>query len=126
MKRCVFGAAVLVVLLTVSLLASLAMARWHEPIAQDLSRAAEDALAGNWDSANVLSRAAQESWDRIQPFSACFADHGPMEEIGEVFSQLEVYSRSREAVAFAAACRALAQKLQAMSDAHSLQWRNFF
>lgn len=125
MKRCYFGAALLLVLLVLSLLVTWTMARLHEPIADTLSRAADYALLRDWDKAQTMAQSAQESWERIQPISACFADHGPMEEMGEVFAQLEVYGQTGETVAFAAACRALAEKMQAMSDAHGLQWRNF-
>lgn len=126
MKRCVFGWVLLAVLLAGSLLVTWAMQRGHEPIARELEQAAEQAVSGNWEEARRLAERAQEDWEDIHPFTACFADHGPMEEIGDIFAQLEVYKKIGGHKDFAAACAELAEKMQAMSDAHGLQWWNLF
>lgn len=126
MKRTVFGFSLLAVLLVLSLAVTWLMARIHEPIAEDLTQAAVLATGGDWAKAMELADRAREDWERLEPVSACFADHGPMEEINQEFAQLEVYGASGEPMAFAAACGSLAEKMQAMSDAHSLQWRNLF
>lgn len=126
MKRSIFGISLLVVLLILSLGVTWLMARIHEPIAKELEQAAELISDGDWAGATALAEKARKSWEQVEPLSACFADHGPMEEINQEFAQLEVYGFSREPMAFAAVCGSLAEKMQAMSDAHSLQWRNLF
>ena len=124
MKRSLFGFILLVVLLLLSLGVTALMARLHEPIAMDLAQAAERISGGDWAGAVALAEKARRAWEQVEPLSACFADHGPMEEINQEFAQLEVYGFSREPMAFAAACGSLAEKVQAMSDAHGLHWRN--
>ena len=126
MKRSIFGFALLVVLLILCLGVTWLMARIHEPIAEELEQAAALAADGDWDQARKLAARAKQDWERLEPVSACFADHGPMEEIGQSFAQVEVFGNTGEEVAFAAACADLAEKMQAMSDAHGLQWRNLF
>lgn len=126
MKRSLFGVSLLVVLLILSLGVTVLMARIHEPIAEDLEQASELVAAGDWAGATELAKKAREEWKQVEPLSACFADHGPMEEINQEFAQLEAYEFSGEPMAFAAACSSLAEKMQAMSDAHGLQWRNLF
>lgn len=126
MKRCIFGWVLLAVLLAASLLVTWAMEKWNEPIARELELAAESAIAGSWESATAMAEQAKADWENIQPYAACFADHGPMEEIGDTFAQLGVYGKTGQEVAFAAACAELAEKIQAMSDAHGLLWWNLF
>lgn len=124
MKRSWIGAGMLVVILAAALLVTWGMDRCHDPIARDLDSAAKYALSGDWDQAKALAKNADEVWKNNRNFSACFADHGPMEEIDADFAQLEVYAHSREEVAFAATAAALSQKVQAMGEAHGLVWWN--
>lgn len=126
MKRSIFGISLLIVLLILSLGVTWLMTRIHEPIARELEQAVELAAAGDWAEARALADKARQDWERVEPWSACFADHNPMEQINQEFAQLKVYGDSGEPMAFAAACSSLAEKLQAMSDAHGLQWRNIF
>ena len=125
MKRCLFGFVLLMVLLMLCLGVTALMARLHEPIAEILTQAA-DLADRDLDGAVALAEGAKAAWEEAEPLSACFADHNPMEEINQEFAQLEIFAREGEAMAFAAACGSLAEKLQAMSDAHSLQWRTIF
>ena len=125
MKRSLFGFVLLAVLLLSCLGVTALMARLHEPIAETLTQAA-DLADRDLTGAVALAEGAKAAWEEAEPLSACFADHNPMEEIDQEFAQLEVFAREGEAMAFAAACGSLAEKLQAMSDAHSLQWRNLF
>ena len=125
MKRSIFGFVLLLVLLLASLGVTGLMDRLHSPISQMLETAA-DLAEEDLPGATALARQAKAAWEEAEPLSACFADHNPMEEINQEFAQMEVFAREEEPLAFAAACGSLAKKMQAMSDAHSLQWRNLF
>ena len=125
MKRSLFGFVLLVSLLLLCLGAAWLMGALHDPISAELRQAADLAqtdLAG----AAALAEQAKAAWKKAEPLSACFADHNPMEQINQEFAQLEIFAREKERVAFAAACGSLAEKMQAMSDAHGLKWRNLF
>lgn len=124
MKRSWIGAALLAVLLIAAGCVTWAMGRIHEPISRDLDSAAEYALAEDWHLAEAFAQNADAAWRSSRSFSACFADHGPMEEIDGDFAQLEIYAKSREEVAFAAAASQLAKKVQAIGEAHGLLWWN--
>ena len=126
MKRSLIGGVFLLLLPICGLLVSLTMGRIHDPIAQDLTRAASCALDSRWDQALALSAEAANTWQRHEVFRACFADHSPMEEVDACFAQLEVYGIMREETAFAAACRETARKVTAMAEAHKLIFHNFF
>ena len=126
MKRSWFGLGLLAVLLAGGLLVTWEMERIHEPVARDLITAGECALAGDWEQARRLSRQAKEAWEKNEKFRACFADHEPMEEIDACFARMEVFSRMKEAVAFAAACGETARKAEAMGEAHGLKWETIF
>lgn len=125
MKRSWIGLALLLILLACGLLVTWAMDRCHEPILRDLDDAALFAMAGDWEQAQLRMGRAWGIWQDCWHFSASFADHEPMEDIDAVFAHLEVYALRQEETAFAAACRELSRKVEAMSEAHSLVWWNF-
>lgn len=126
MKRSWIGLGMLLVLLIAALLVTWGMYEIHEPVARDLITAGEYALAGDWESAVRLSRNAEEIWQTHETFRACFADHGPMEDIDACFAQLEIYARMREETAFAASCGEIARKTTAIAEAHGLKWETIF
>ena len=126
MKRSWMGAGLLMLLLAAGLTVTWRMARIHEPIAASLTAAGEAALSGDWAKAEFLCAGADRFWQETRVFRACFADHGPMEEVEASFSQLKIFLRKQEATAFAAACGETAQQAKAMGEAHSLLWENFF
>ena len=126
MKRSWIGAGLLLVLLISGLLVTWRMAKIHDPIARDLITAGEYALSGDWGQAEALSRKAAQIWEENEVFRACFADHGPMEEIDACFAQLKIYLRMKEETAFAASCGEIARKAEAMGEAHGLVWENLF
>ena len=124
MKRGWIGLGLLGVLLTAGLLVTGFMGRVHREVSQELEEAARAAGAGNWAEAAEDTRDAYNDWQEHWHFSAAFADHEPMEEIDALFAQLEAYRKTRDAVAFAAVCRQLAKQVEAMGDAHQLNWWN--
>ena len=124
MKRGWIGLGLLLILLVAGLLVTGHMGRNHRKISRELDMAAAHALAGDWEEALEETRDAWEDWEEGWHFSAAFADHEPMEEIDALFAQLEAYRKTRDAVAFAAVCRQLAKQVEAMGDAHQLNWWN--
>ncbi len=125
MKRSWIGLALLLLLLILSLAAGWYMDRCQRPIARELDNAAELALAGDWEGGAAALNAAWEGWDGCRQVAACFADHNPMEEIDALFSRLEVWAQLRLSGEFAAGCRELSRKVEAMGQAHGLMWWNF-
>ena len=124
MKRCWFGAGLLIVLLAVSLGVTCGMDKIHEPIAADLKQAAECAELGDWHNAEVFSRRAEADWNKWEHFRACFADHTPTEEVSAELAAMETARQERETADFAASCARAAKMVQAVGDAHALCWWN--
>ena len=124
MKRCWFGAGLLIVLLAVSLGVTWGMDRIHEPIADDLKQAAACAEINDWHSAEEYSRRAENQWNKWEHFRACFADHTPTEEISAELAAMDTARQQRETADFAASCARAAKMVQAVGDAHALCWWN--
>ena len=124
MKRCWFGAGLLVVLLVVSLLVTWGMDAIHRPIAADLQQASRQAQLGNWDSADYFSRQAEGAWEKWARFRACFADHTPTEEVGAELAAMSAARQQRQTADFAAACARASEMVRAVGDAHALYWWN--
>ena len=124
MTRGWIGAGLLAALLVTGLLVTGIMGKAHSDISEELELAARFAMARDWEEAAEEAEDAYEEWQEKWHFSAAFADHEPMEEIDALFAQLLPYLRSRDAVSFAAACRELARQVEAIGDAHGLNWWN--
>ena len=124
MTRGWIGLGLLVALLIGGLLVTEDMGRTHREISEELELAARAAAAGNWEEASETAEEAYEDWQKKWHFSAAFADHEPMEEIDAQFAQLWPYLAKRDWVSFSAACRQLARQVEAIGDAHGLNWWN--
>lgn len=124
MKRGWIGVGLLTALLVTGLLVTWVMGKTHSEISQELELAAQFAMAGDWEEAAESAGDAYEDWQDKWHFSAAFADHEPMEEIDALFAQLLPYLQDKDSVSFAAACRELARQVDAIGDAHGLNWWN--
>ena len=124
MKRGWIGAGLLAGLLILGLLVTWFMGRTHTGISEELELSARFAIAGNWEEAEELAEEAYEDWQDSWHFSAAFADHEPMEEIDALFAQLLPYLLNQDAVSFSTVCRELARQVEAIGDAHNLNWWN--
>ena len=47
-----------------------------------------------------------------------------MDEVDALFAEMEIYARTGEQPHFAACCKELAQRLEAIADAHKFSWWN--
>ena len=124
MNRSRIGAWLLTALLIVGFASSWAMVRFSEPIGENMARAGEAALRGDWAEAEALAGWSRDRWEKYRDFCAAFGDHEPMENIDGLFAQLEIYRQSRDGQNFAALCAQLSQDTEAIGEAHSLTWWN--
>lgn len=125
MNRFRIGAALLVILLAGSLSVQWGMNGIFAPASAALEQAAALGAGGNWPRAADCVRQADARWRRYRHISAVFADHQPMEDIDSQLARLAVYAAARETAEFTAASRELARRMDAMADAHRLNWWNF-
>lgn len=124
MTRGIIGIVLLLVLLAGGMFVEFTMDTIHTPIARELTQAAETGSRELWDTALTHQENATRLWRKSWYLTAAFADHMPMEDIDSLFSELSVYLTQREQTHYVAACRELARRIDAMSDAHRLTWWN--
>lgn len=124
MKRMWFGAAVLLALLILGILTARKMETDQLPIMRQLEQASRYALEDQWPQAEQSFENARAQWQRRWHLTAAVADHTPMEEVDSLFAQIQVYAQRRRTVSFAAGCAELARRIQAVADAHSMDWWN--
>ena len=125
MKRFWLGVGLLLVLLGLGIAVGSAMAGWHKPIAHKLEQAA--AVCGeDWQQAQTLADSAKEDWERCRTLTAMAADHEPMDEVEMLLAELSVYAHARDDVHFRATCARAARLIEAVAQAHSLTWENFW
>ena len=124
MKRGWFGAGLLAVFLGLGLLVSALVSNAHQPTSTMLEQAAEKTLSGDFAGGIALGTEAQQRWKCQWNGTASIADHSPMDEIDALFAEMEIYARTGEQPHFAACCKELAQRLEAIADAHRFSWWN--
>ena len=126
MKRVWIGGALLAVLLTVGLLAGWAMDRGLCPGAEKLKQAGELAAAGRWEAAEEMLDDVEDIWEDRQWLVTALYDHEIVDDIDASLAQLEVYCDAKDALAFRALCRSLAENMEAAGKAHNGSVENFF
>jgi len=124
MARGWLGAGILAMFLVLGLVLSGATDRAHLPTGKLLEQAAEKALADDLEGAVILGAEAKSRWKRQWFLTAAIADHSPMDEVDSLFAEMEIYARTGEAPHFAACCKELSQRLEAIADAHRFSWWN--
>ncbi len=124
MRRLWLGAGILAALLLLSGCVSFCIERVHAPIAQTLSQAAEAADAQDWEKAKALAEAARARWKDYWYFTAAVADHTPMDELDNHFSELAVFLETKEQPHFSSVCRQLAALAQSFADSQKPTWWN--
>ncbi|MGM9603245.1 MAG: DUF4363 family protein [Faecousia sp.] len=124
MKRFWLGIAILAVLLGLSFAVQGVMGKIHNPMAEDLERSADFALAGDWEQATHYYAKARHTWEHYHGMTASVADHSPMDELDMLFAELSALCAEKETVHFAATCRSASRMAEAMADAHTFAWWN--
>ena len=124
MKRLYIGIGFLAVLLAVGIGITVAFARLHEPLSEDLRAAIETAEAGDWETTDELVTKIRGDWERCRNFTAAVADHEPLEQMESLLAQIEVYARHRNVEEFASSAAALARMAAAMANSQSISWWN--
>ena len=125
MKRSWLGFGLLILLLGAGILGTWAMDEVHAPVCGDLDAASRAALSGNWPKAAYHTALARQGWEKWALLRSGMTGHDPVEEVEALFAVLEVYGTGREKLAFGALAREIAEKIEAIGDAHSLVWKNF-
>ena len=121
MIRVWIGVGILLGLLAVGVLVMQVTERQLGQVSETLQQASE---ALDWESAVMLSKAAQQEWKAKWHLMAAISDHTDMEMVDSVFAQLKVYRSRRDENAHAAACAQLSEAVRDLKENHRLTWWN--
>ena len=124
MARGYIGAVVLVAFLILGFVVSGTMDNAHAPACDLLTQAADMTLAGDFAGAIPLAMEAKDRWEKSWNGTAVVADHSPMDDVDALFAEMLTYAQSGEEPRFAACCRELAKRVQAVAEAHRFSWWN--
>ena len=122
MNRLWIGIGVLVLLLAMGVSFLVVSLNFHEDFSHNLKAAGRSAMAGNWADAEKKLAHSKEKWQAYQQFWAASTDHEPVEQVQQLFSQVELFQIRRMDVEFASACYALAELSEVINEAHNLRW----
>ena len=124
MKRLWIGIGLLAAILIAGFWTSSRMEQIHTGISDKLTASAQAAQMGRWDHADILAQDAEDAWQHSWNLSAALSDHTVLDEIDGLLAQAKIYRQNRENVAYAAVCARLTTAIEALQEAHSLNWRN--
>ncbi len=123
-RRFWVGVVLLLVLIGVGVFSVIAMDAICSPLENTLLEAQVLALDGDLARAIPLAQQAKSCWDSKRDFMAVLADHSPMDDVEQLFAELDVYGKFDDTAHFAACCGSLAIMCRAMVDAHAPAWPN--
>lgn len=124
MYRSWLGVGLLLVLLVFGLTVSTLLRTLQTPISARLEEAAQQVLSGQSQKAYITARKAHRMWEDRWHLTAAFSDHAPMDEIDGLFGQLRSYAQDQNFREFAACSRRISILVDALWEAHSLNWWN--
>lgn len=124
MNRLWIGIVVLALLLAGGITLAFTLSGVHTQISRDLEAAAAAAQNEDWEQATALAEHARSTWSRYRHFSASFTDHEPLEELDNLFAQLEVFENYPLPADYAALCTHLSRLSGAIAESHCLTWWN--
>lgn len=124
MVRGWLGVGILLAFLLLGIFGEKAMSDAHLPVGDILEQAAEKTLEGDFAGGVSLGLEAKGRWEKAWNATAVMADHSPMDEVDALFAQMEIYAKTGEEPHFAACCKELAQRVQAVAEAHRFRWWN--
>lgn len=122
MNRLWIGVGILLILLALGLGLLWVSRDFYEEFANGLEQAGKLAMEGSWPAAGEKAAQSRAQWDRYRRFWAAFTDHEPVEQMQNLFSQLEVYRQRQLEVDFATVCHSLVDLAEALDESHSLSW----
>ena len=122
MKRLWIGVSLMVILLAVGITVLLISRNFHGEFTELLEQADACAAAGNWEAAGELAAKGREKWEAYRHFWSAFTDHEPVEQMQNLFSQLEIYQKRQLEVDFSGVCRNLVNVAEAIDESHGLKW----
>ncbi len=126
MVRGWLGAGLLALFLALGVVTMHLMDDAHLPTGDLLEQAAELALQGDIEKGVTLGREAKNRWERQWQATATVADHSPMDDVDALFAEMEIYATAGEEPHFAACCKELSKRVQAVAEAHRFSWWNIF
>lgn len=124
MARGWLGIGILIAFLALGFVTAGAMDNAHLPTQELLAQAAEKTLNGDFEGAVALGVEAKTRWDRHWNGTATVADHSPMDDVDALFAEMVIYAEAKEEPHFAAVCKELSQRIQAVAGAHRFSWWN--
>ena len=114
----------LLVLLLLGLLSGWYLERQHRQLSRQLEDSAWLALSGQMSNARQEVQTAQAKWEKGRSLLAVLGDHTPMEDIDDLFAELQICGAAGEGTEFARICSILASRMEAMENACKLSWWN--
>ena len=84
------------------------------------------AAANRWGAAEELLDDVEDIWEDRRWLVTALYDHEIVDDTDAALAQLEIYCDARDALAFRALCRSLAENMEAAGKAHQGTVENFF
>lgn len=122
MNRLWIGIGLLVIILAMGIGLLWGSAVFFDDFSEEMEQAGKLVMAGNWAEAEKKVAHSRAQWEQWRFFWSSFTDHEPMEQMQNLFSQMDVYRQRQLEVDFAAVCANLSNVAEAIRESHGLKW----
>lgn len=125
MKYFYLGIGILAVILLLSLLCLGVIGGRMAEIGTLLEEAWGDCKTGRFDRAKLVAEKAKSAWEAGYGLTASFADHGDLNEVDQLFAQMEACGVLENWDEFAQVCRQLITLVEDVSQRQKPLYYNF-
>lgn len=124
MRRMTISLALLLLLTGLGLWNCWKLERVSLELVQLLSQAEKAGEAGDWETAERLTRTAQDYWESATPYLYVMLRHDYTDEVNTSFQEVLALIHWQETPEYASANEALLSQVIHFSEAEQLTWKN--
>lgn len=124
MKQLCIAAALLAALFAGALWNASQITRTADRLTDLLEQAEQSAAAGDWDTAEVLTRQAMTDWHRQESYFSLVLCHADTDEVTTAFQEVMGFLTHRSLPEYASASASLVEKVEHLSEMERVSWGN--
>lgn len=126
MKRLLLSAAILAVVITVSIMGLNMLEKTYEDVNEALSQSEACVRIGDYGAAETYCKAAEDIYVKAEKYLSAFVNHSTLDDIGVSIAQIEPFTEKGEEAEFFSHCEAAKTSLKHLKNDMVISFKNLF
>ncbi len=122
----ILGVAILLVVLGLGLWSARYLDQAVGQVQKELRAAFDLAAEGDLELAHTHTEKASERWEKTAHFAACLLKHQDLEQVDELFCELNAWYQIKNSQEYARVCGSLSSRFYALADGEKPCFYNLF